>query len=131
MARLERNYQLSKRELEKIQKELSSIEEELARLSVQYEEAMTEKRALQEEADLMERRLVAASKLISGLSSEKARSALIRENIFNSAVLVSSHSVLQNKHIFCRRKAKATCTYLIIIIIIIIIFFFFFFANTV
>lgn len=73
MARLERNYQLSKRELEKIQKELSSIEEELARLSVQYEEAMTEKRALQEEADLMERRLVAASKLISGLSSEKAR----------------------------------------------------------
>lgn len=123
MARLERNYQLSKRELEKIQKELSSIEEELARLSVQYEEAMTEKRALQEEADLMERRLVAASKLISGLSSEKARSALIRENIFNSAVLVPSHSVLQNKHIFCRRKAKATCTYLIR--------FFFFFANTV
>lgn len=73
MARLERNYQLSKRELEKIQKELTSIEEELARLSVQYEEAMTEKKALQEEADIMERRLVAASKLISGLSSEKAR----------------------------------------------------------
>ena len=73
VARLERNYQLSKRELERIQKELASIEEELARLSVQYEEAMTEKRALQEEADLMERRLVAASKLISGLSSEKAR----------------------------------------------------------
>ena len=64
---------MSKRELERIQKELASIEEELARLSVQYEEAMTEKRALQEEADLMERRLVAASKLISGLSSEKAR----------------------------------------------------------
>ena len=64
---------MSKRELEKIQKELTSIEEELARLSVQYEEAMAEKKALQEEADLMERRLVAASKLISGLSSEKAR----------------------------------------------------------
>lgn len=64
---------MSKRELEKIQRELSSIEEELARLSKQYEEAMTEKRALQEEADIMERRLVAASKLISGLSSEKSR----------------------------------------------------------
>lgn len=64
---------MSKRELEKIQKELASIEEELGRLSVQYEEAMSEKKALQEEADLMERRLVAASKLISGLSSEKAR----------------------------------------------------------
>lgn len=64
---------MSKRELEKIQKELTSIEEELGQLSIQYEEAMAEKKALQEEADLMERRLVAASKLISGLSSEKAR----------------------------------------------------------
>ena len=73
VARLERNYQMSKRELEKIQRELTSIEVELARLSKQYEEAMTEKRALQEEADIMERRLVAASKLISGLSSEKSR----------------------------------------------------------
>ncbi len=73
MAKLERNYQMSKRELERIQKELTSIEAELSTLSKQYEEAITEKRGLQEEADLMERRLVAASKLISGLSSEKER----------------------------------------------------------
>lgn len=73
MARLERNYQLSKRDLEKTQKELLSIEEELSQLSKQYEEALGEKRALQEEADLMERRLVAASKLIAGLGSEKER----------------------------------------------------------
>lgn len=64
---------MSKRELEKIQRELTSIEAELAELSKQYEAAMSEKRALQEEADIMERRLVAASKLISGLGSEKAR----------------------------------------------------------
>ena len=70
---MERNFQLSKRELEKIQRELASIEDELTTLSKQYEDAMTEKRALQEEADIMERRLVAASKLISGLGSEKAR----------------------------------------------------------
>lgn len=70
---LERNYQMSKRELEKIQKELVSIEEELSRLNKQYEEAMLEKRGLQEEAEIMERRLVAADKLISGLGSEKAR----------------------------------------------------------
>lgn len=70
---MERNYQLSKRELEKIQRELTSIESELVKLSKQYEDAMTEKRALQEEADIMERRLVAASKLISGLGSEKTR----------------------------------------------------------
>lgn len=68
---------MSKRELEKIQRELESIEKELNELSKQYEEAMAEKRALQEEADLMERRLVAASKLISGLGSEKARLDLI------------------------------------------------------
>ena len=73
VARLEKNYQLSKRDLEKIQKELLNIEEELAELSRQYEEAIGEKRALQEEADLMEKRLVAASKLIAGLGSEKAR----------------------------------------------------------
>lgn len=70
---MERNYQLSKRELEKIQRELTSIESELAKLSKQYEDAMSEKRALQEEADIMERRLLAASKLISGLGSEKTR----------------------------------------------------------
>ena len=71
---LERNYQMSKRELERIQKELVSIEQELSRLNKQYSEAMTEKRSLQDEAELMERRLVAADKLISGLGSEKARS---------------------------------------------------------
>lgn len=73
VALLERNYQLSKRELEKIQKELFSIEEQLAALGKQYEEAMNERRSLEEEADLMQRRLTAASKLISGLGSEKVR----------------------------------------------------------
>lgn len=73
VAQLERNYQMSKRELDKMQKEVASIQEELARLSKQYEEAMLEKRALEEEAELMERRLTAASKLISGLGSEKDR----------------------------------------------------------
>ena len=73
VAQLERHYQMSKRELEKMQKELASIEGELARLSRQYEEATLEKRALVQEAELMERRLTAASKLISGLGSEKLR----------------------------------------------------------
>ena len=73
MAKLERNYQLSKRELDKINKELNSIEEELNALSKQYEEAISEKQALQAEAELMEKRLIAADKLISGLGSEKVR----------------------------------------------------------
>ena len=73
MARLERNFSLSKRELEKIEREVADIEGELKDLSIKYENAMKEKQALQEEAEIMERRLIAADKLISGLASEKIR----------------------------------------------------------
>ena len=73
VALLEKNFQMSKRELDRIQKELSAIESQLKELGDQYEEAMSEKRALEEEADLMQRRLTAASKLISGLGSERGR----------------------------------------------------------
>lgn len=73
VALLERNFQMSKRELDKMQKELSAIETQLKTLGDQYEEAMSEKRKLEEEADLMQRRLTAASKLISGLGSERVR----------------------------------------------------------
>ena len=73
MARLERNFSLSKRELEKIEREVADIEGELKDLSIKYENAMKEKQALQEEAEVMERRLIAADKLISGLASEKIR----------------------------------------------------------
>ncbi|XP_078277210.1 LOW QUALITY PROTEIN: dynein axonemal heavy chain 10 [Rhinoraja longicauda] len=73
VARLERNYYQSKRELEKIQAELAAIQRELQALSDRYEAAMREKLQLQEEAEIMERRLVAADKLISGLGSENVR----------------------------------------------------------
>lgn len=73
MARLERNFHMSKRELEKIEKEVAEIEAELKELSIKYENAMKDKQLLQEEAELMERRLIAADKLISGLGSEKVR----------------------------------------------------------
>lgn len=70
---MERNYHLSKRELEKIEKELKALEDELQRLGDKYDGAMREKASLQEEAEIMERRLIAADKLISGLGSEKVR----------------------------------------------------------
>ncbi|XP_057295129.1 dynein axonemal heavy chain 10-like [Hydractinia symbiolongicarpus] len=73
VARLERNFHMSKRELEKIEKEVAEIEAELKELSIKYENAMKDKQLLQEEAELMERRLIAADKLISGLGSEKVR----------------------------------------------------------
>ena len=73
VAKLERNYMLSKRELEKIEREVTAIEALLKSLGEKYEEAMKEKANLQEEANIMERRLIAADKLISGLGSEKIR----------------------------------------------------------
>ncbi|XP_072658407.1 dynein axonemal heavy chain 10 isoform X2 [Canis lupus baileyi] len=73
VARLERNFYLTKRELERIQNELAAIQRELEALGAKYEAAILEKQKLQEEADIMERRLIAADKLISGLGSENIR----------------------------------------------------------
>lgn len=73
VAKLERNYHMSKRELERIQAELAAIQSELKTLGERYEAAITEKQKLQEEAEIMERRLIAADKLISGLGSENIR----------------------------------------------------------
>lgn len=73
MARLEKNFFQSKRELECIQSELNDIQKELQALGETYQAAIVEKQLLQEEAALMERRLIAADKLISGLSSENER----------------------------------------------------------
>lgn len=74
VARLERNFYLTKRELERIQNELAAIQRELEALGAKYEAAILEKQKLQEEAEIMERRLIAADKLISGLGSENVRS---------------------------------------------------------
>ena len=52
---------------------MNALEAELNELNRKYEEAMAEKKALEEEASIMERRLIAADKLISGLGSEKIR----------------------------------------------------------
>ncbi|XP_019604311.2 dynein axonemal heavy chain 10 [Rhinolophus sinicus] len=73
VARLERNFYLTKRELERIQNELAAIQRELEALGSKYEAAILEKQKLQEEAEIMERRLIAADKLISGLGSENVR----------------------------------------------------------
>lgn len=71
--RLERVYNQAKRDLDKITNEVNRLEAELAELSRKYEQAMTEKQQLQEEAEIMERRLIAADKLIGGLGSERDR----------------------------------------------------------
>ncbi|KAM4616801.1 dynein axonemal heavy chain 10 [Polymixia lowei] len=81
VARLEKNFFQSKRELERIQNELSAIQKELGALGDKYDAAMGEKQLLQEEAEVMERRLIAADKLISGLGSENQRWTLDLEEL--------------------------------------------------
>ncbi|CAL8247788.1 unnamed protein product [Merluccius merluccius] len=76
VARLEKNFFQSKRELERIQKDLGDIQKELGALGDKYEAAIAERQLLQAEAELMERRLIAADKLISGLGSENKRWSL-------------------------------------------------------
>lgn len=73
VARLEKNFFQSERELESIQSELGNIQKELQTLEGKYQAAIEEKHLLQKEAELMEKRLIAADKLISGLSSENER----------------------------------------------------------
>lgn len=73
VAKLEREYAISKRELDKITAQVEKLEAELAALKARYAEAMLERQKLQEETDIMERRLAAADKLIHGLGSENVR----------------------------------------------------------
>ena len=60
---------------------MKALEGELQALSEKYDAAMREKTSLQEEAEIMERRLIAADKLISGLGSEKVRYDLDRMSV--------------------------------------------------
>ncbi|KAL8575827.1 Dynein heavy chain 10, axonemal [Nucella lapillus] len=73
VANLERTFNMAKRDLERINKEINSLESQLNELNRKYEEAMAEKQALEEEERIMLRRLVAAEKLMSGLGSESIR----------------------------------------------------------
>lgn len=59
--------------MEKEEIELSRIEKELKELNAKYDTAMKDRQRLQEETDLLQRRLIAADKLIGGLSSENTR----------------------------------------------------------
>uniref|UniRef100_A0A8C4N1H9 Dynein heavy chain 10, axonemal n=1 Tax=Eptatretus burgeri TaxID=7764 RepID=A0A8C4N1H9_EPTBU len=73
VAQLERNYRQSEHELERMHAELNLLHEELSMLGRRYDEAMREQQTLQEEAEIMERHLTAADKLIVGLGSENIR----------------------------------------------------------
>lgn len=73
VARLEKEYHDSTRELEKINNQVAKIEALLADLAKKLEVQLAEKTKLEQETAIMERRLIAADKLINGLSSENKR----------------------------------------------------------
>jgi dynein heavy chain len=73
VANLEKNLAQSKNEFNKITKELKHLAEELKALQKQFHQAKAEQLELKNMAELMERRLNAADKLISGLGSERIR----------------------------------------------------------
>ena len=63
----------AKKYLENVNRQLEKLQAELTQLKDKYDIAMMEKQQIQEETDIMERRLEAADKLIHGLSSENVR----------------------------------------------------------
>nr|CAD7428943.1 unnamed protein product [Timema monikensis] len=58
------------RELTIMNKKINMLEQELSALGEKYDLAMKDRQILQEETEIMQRRLIAADKLISGLGSE-------------------------------------------------------------
>ncbi|KAJ8924399.1 hypothetical protein NQ315_007195, partial [Exocentrus adspersus] len=70
---LQNEYTAAKRFLDKLYNEITQLEDDLNKLNEKYTAAMKRRQELQEETDIMMRRLEAADKLISGLSSEQAR----------------------------------------------------------
>ncbi|CAL1680177.1 unnamed protein product [Lasius platythorax] len=70
---LETESEKARRALEKEERELKRLEKTIEELNAKYDIAMIERQKLQDETDLLQRRLMAADKLISGLSSENER----------------------------------------------------------
>jgi dynein heavy chain len=70
---LEKDYHDSTRELKKINDQVAKIENQLEDLAKKLELSLAEKTRLEQETAIMERRLIAADKLINGLSSENKR----------------------------------------------------------
>ena len=73
VARLEKEYFDSTRELNRITDQVNKLESSLADLARKLDTALTEKTKIEQETAIMERRLIAADKLINGLSSENKR----------------------------------------------------------
>ena len=73
VAAAEKSLRQASKDLAKIKDEVATLSEQLETLNTQFSEKTAEQQELKDKADTMERRLTAASKLISGLGSEQTR----------------------------------------------------------
>ncbi|KAI9102678.1 dynein heavy chain and region D6 of dynein motor-domain-containing protein [Phlyctochytrium arcticum] len=94
VATLEKNLALSKNEFDKITKELRRLNEQLGTLQQQFHQAKAEQLDLQKIAEVMERRLQAADKLISGLGSERIRWAKDLETLKEQRIQLVGDCIL-------------------------------------
>jgi dynein heavy chain, axonemal len=69
----EKSLRIASKDLATTQEDVARLNSELQSLNKSFGEKSAEQHGLKEKADLMERRLIAASKLIDGLSSERTR----------------------------------------------------------
>lgn len=70
---LEKEYQEAVNYLNTLNREIARLQKTLDKLNEKYNTAMLRRQELQEETDIMMRRLIAADKLMSGLASEQKR----------------------------------------------------------
>jgi len=73
VAQGEKMLRAAEKELGRITKEVAELTAQLAKLNVEFEAGSAEEKELTERAELMAKRLAAASKLIGGLGSERTR----------------------------------------------------------
>nr|AML30863.1 axonemal inner arm dynein heavy chain 7 [Marsilea vestita] len=97
VANAERNLRNAQNELEKIQEEINELSQQLHTLRTQFETNTSEQQSLKKKADLMEKRLNAAERLIEGLGSEHERwskeveeLSFSRERLLGDCLLTSS-----------------------------------------
>eukprot|EP00798_Chlamydomonas_sp_ICE-L_P031818 gene31818-7022_t len=73
VAEAEKNLRIAAKDLVTTKQQLEDLNSQLAQLSSQFQEKTTEQQDLKTKADVMERRLTSASRLIDGLGSERTR----------------------------------------------------------
>ena len=94
VAQAEKSLRTSEKELKKTEDEIASLTKQLKDLGDQYNKANLELKDLSEKAALMSKRLDAASRLISGLQTERERWGLEMEHLQSSRVQLDADCLL-------------------------------------